>query len=171
MSGKQLAVVRKRPQHQSNKKVMGKKRVIETTEKELIAETDKVAKKMKQDVSFKRQATLQKGNVYISSTYNNTIISLTNENGDVVANRSAGAIGFKGTKKGTSFAGSKVAEAIIAVCDKFAIRDIDVFIKGIGGGRNAALKTLAGKGMKIQSIKDETPVPHNGCRPKKPRRV
>ena len=114
---------------------------------------------------------MRQARVYITSTYNNTIISLSNERGDVVANRSAGAIGFKGTKKGTSFAGSKVAEAIIAVCDKLAIRDIDVFVKGIGGGRDSALKTLANKGMMIQSIRDLTPIPHNGCRPKKPRRV
>ena len=150
---------------------MGKKRIIQKTQEELIQERDKVEQKLKKEVQSKASPKLRRAKIYITSTYNNTIISLANENGDVVANRSAGAIGFKGTKKGTSFAGSKVAEAIIAVCDKFAIRDIDVFIKGIGGGRDAALKTLAGKGMEIQSIKDETPVPHNGCRPKKPRRV
>ncbi len=150
---------------------MGKKRVIETTEKELIAETDKVAKKMKQDVSFKKQVVLQKGNVFISSTYNNTIISLTNLKGDVMHWATAGNIGFKGTKKGTSFAGGKVAEAIAEACDKLRIRSLHIFVKGVGSGRDSALKVFSAKGFDIQSVKDITPIPHNGCRPKKARRV
>ena len=96
---------------------------------------------------------------------------MADDNGDVLLNSSAGVVGFKGTKKGTSFAGSKVAEAIAAVCEKMGIRNIEVFIKGIGPGRDSALKVLANRGLEINNIKDTTPIPHNGCKPKKPRRV
>lgn len=150
---------------------MGKKRVIQKTQEELIQERDKVEQKLRKEVSLKSTSRFQRARIYITSTYNNTIISLTDENGDVLINRSAGAVGFKGTKKGTSFAGSKVAEAVVAVCEKMGLRDIDVFIKGIGGGRDSALKTLANRGLEVQSVRDITPIPHNGCRPKKPRRV
>ena len=149
---------------------MGKKRVIKKTEKELIAETEKIEKKMKKDVSVK-SSVVKKGHVYVYSTYNNTIITLCDETGNALQWRSAGNIGFKGTKKGTSFAGSKVAEAISEVMTKLRIRRIAVFVKGVGGGRDAALKTFSNKGFEITAIKDVTPIPHNGCRPKKRRRV
>ncbi len=149
---------------------MGKKRIIQKTEKELIAETEKVEKKMKKEVSFKSSA-VKKGRIYIYSTYNNTIITLTDNLGNALYWRSAGNIGFKGTKKGTSFAGSKVAEAITEVMDKLKIKKIAIFVKGVGGGRDSALKMLANRNFDIESIKDVTPIPHNGCRPKKARRV
>ncbi len=150
---------------------MGKKRIIQKTQEELIQEREKIDQKLKKEVVLKSSARFHKAKIFITSTYNNTIITLANENGDVLANRSAGVVGFKGTKKGTSFAGSKVAEAIVAICQKIGVKDVDVFIKGIGGGRDTALKTLANQGLEIHSIKDITPIPHNGCRPKKPRRV
>jgi len=151
---------------------MGKKRVVQKTQEELIQERDKIEQKLRKDVALKTGTTrFYRARIYITSTYNNTIISLTNENGDVLINRSAGAVGFKGTKKGTSFAGSKVAEAVVGVCEKMGLREVDVFIKGIGGGRDSALKTLANHGLEVQSVRDVTPIPHNGCRPKKPRRV
>lgn len=168
MSGKPSVLAEKKRQRLNN---MGKKRVIKTTEKELIAETEKQAKKMKHEVSVARQAALNKGRVYISSSYNNTIISLANDKGDVLKWATAGNIGFKGTKKGTSFAGSKVAETIAEICDKLKIRTLDIFVKGVGSGRDSALKVFAAKGFDIKNIKDITPIPHNGCRPKKPRRV
>lgn len=151
---------------------MGKKRVVQKTQEELIQERDKIEQKLKKEAALKTATSrFHRARIYITSTYNNTIISLTNENGDVLINRSAGAVGFKGTKKGTSFAGSKVAEAVVGICEKMGLRDVDVFIKGIGGGRDSALKTLANRGLEIQSVRDITPIPHNGCRPKKPRRV
>ena len=151
---------------------MGKKRVVQKTQEELIQERDKIEQKLRKEVALKSGTTrFYRARIYITSTYNNTIISLTNENGDVLINRSAGAVGFKGTKKGTSFAGSKVAEAVVAICEKMGLREVDVFIKGIGGGRDSALKTLANHGLEVQSVRDITPIPHNGCRPKKPRRV
>ncbi|MCX6789213.1 MAG: 30S ribosomal protein S11 [Candidatus Gribaldobacteria bacterium] len=151
---------------------MGKKRVVQKTQEELIQERDKIEQKLRKEVALKSGGSrFYRARIYITSTYNNTIISLTNENGDVLINRSAGAVGFKGTKKGTSFAGSKVAEAVVAICEKMGLREVDVFIKGIGGGRDSALKTLANHGLEVQSVRDITPIPHNGCRPKKPRRV
>ncbi|MBM4177653.1 30S ribosomal protein S11 [Candidatus Gribaldobacteria bacterium] len=151
---------------------MGKKRVVQKTEKELLAETDKVAKKLKQqEAGLKTSGTLSRGKVYISSTYNNTIISLTNHKGDVLRWATAGNIGFKGTKKGTAFAGGKVAEAIADVCLRLKIKNLDIFVKGVGSGRDSALKVFSAKGLEIESVKDITPIPHNGCRSKKPRRV
>ena len=150
---------------------MGKKRIIKKTEEELLKEREKIEKGLRKEVSFQPSGKFKKGRIYVSSTYNNTIITLTDEKGDALVWRSAGNIGFKGTKKGTSYAASKVAGAIAAICDKLRIKEIDVFIKGVGGGRNTALKTLVNHGLEIQSIKDITPIPHNGCRPKKPRRV
>lgn len=150
---------------------MGKKRIIKKSQEELIQERESIDQKLKKDVSLKGAAQVRRAKVFISSSYNNTIMTLANENGDVLFWKSAGSIGFKGTKKGTSFAGSKVAEAIAAACEKAKIKEVDVFIKGVGGGRDSALKTLANRGLEIQSIKDATPIPHNGCRAKKPRRV
>ena len=150
---------------------MGKKRVIKKTEKELIAETEKVEQKMKKEISTTTSRVIKTGRIYISSTYNNTIITLTNEKGDVLLWRTAGNIGFKGTKEGTSFAASRVAQAVAMGCQKLRIREVAVYIKGVGGGRDSALKTLIAQGLDILSISDVTPIPHNGCRPKKPRRV
>jgi len=150
---------------------MGKKRVIKKTKEELLKETEKIEQRMHKEVFVKSSEGLRRGNVYISSTYNNTIITLSDEKGNVLTWKSAGSIGFKGTKKGTSYAASRVAQAVAGVCDKLKIKEINVFVKGVGGGRDSSLKTLASRGLEINSIKDVTPIPHNGCRPKKPRRV
>jgi small subunit ribosomal protein S11 len=117
-------------------------------------------------------AGVQTGKIYISSSYNNTILTLTNSKGQVLAWKSAGSVGFKGTKKSTSFAASRVAETIANVCKKMGIVDkIEVLVKGIGAGRESAVRTLITQGLNVVSIKDITPIPHNGCRPKKVRRV
>ena len=150
---------------------MGKKRVIKKTSEELLKERDTVEAKLKKEVFIAPSAQFKKGKIFVSSTYNNTLISLTNAKGDVLFWRSAGSIGFKGTKKGTSFAGSKVAEAVAVACYKLKIKEADVILKGVGGGRDAALKTLANQGLDILSVRDATPLPHNGCRPPKGRRV
>ena len=150
---------------------MGKKRVIKKSESELIKEREKVEKKMRKEVNVKTVQKIRRGRIYISSTYNNTIITLTDENGNVLVWRSAGSIGFKGTKKGTSFAASQVAQAIAVAAQKLKISGVDIFIKGVASGRDSALKVLSAKGLEIESIEDVTPIPHNGCRPRKPRRV
>ncbi|MDP1538525.1 MAG: 30S ribosomal protein S11 [bacterium] len=114
---------------------------------------------------------IKEGRVYIFSSYNNTIITLTDLGGNVLGWVSAGSIGFKGTKKATPFAASKIAEAITQIAQKIGIEKIEVLVKGIGSGRESAIRSLAARGLEIVSIKDMTPVPHNGCRPPKARRV
>ncbi len=109
--------------------------------------------------------------IYISSSYNNTLMTLTNLKGQVLAFKSAGSVGFKGTKKATSFAASRVAEAIANICKKFNVEKTEVLVKGIGAGRESAVRTLVNQGINIIAIRDITPSPHNGCRPKKVRRV
>ncbi len=151
---------------------MGKKHIIEVNQEELIKEGEKIDSDLKKEV--KVRSTVDKvveGKIYVSSSYNNTLITLTNNRGQVLAWKSAGSVGFKGAKKATSFAASRVAEAISNICKKIGIEKISVFIKGIGSGRESAVRTLVTQGLNVISIKDVTPIPHNGCRPKKIRRV
>ena len=157
---------------------MGKKHVIETNQEEAIKEQEKINKTAEKEVKVKEGhpagigGPLGSGKIYISSSYNNTIITLTNSKGQVLAWKSAGSVGFKGTKKSTSFAASKVAETIANICKKLGVVDkIEVLIKGIGAGRESAVRTLITQGLNVVSIKDITPLPHNGCRPRKVRRV
>ena len=150
---------------------MGKKHIIETSQEEAVKEQEKVDKAVNKEVKVK-SAGVQEGKVFVSSSYNNTILTLTNSKGQVLAWKSAGSVGFKGAKKSTSFAASRVAETIANVCKKIGLVDrIEVMVKGIGAGRESAVRTLITQGLNVVSIKDITPVPHNGCRPKKTRRV
>ncbi len=109
--------------------------------------------------------------VHIQSTFNNTIITVTDENGDTVCWASSGSAGFKGTRKGTPFAASKAAEEVAKRLKESGIQEVEVRLKGPGQGREAALRTLHAQGLKIVAIKDVTPIPHNGTRPPKRRRV
>ncbi len=108
---------------------------------------------------------------HIKATFNNTIISITDENGGVVSWSSAGAVGFKGTKKGTPFAASSAAEVAARKALEAGVREVNVLVKGPGSGRETAIRSLQAAGLNINSIKDVTPIPHNGCRPPKRRRV
>jgi small subunit ribosomal protein S11 len=149
---------------------MGKKRIIKQSEAELLKERDKIDSKVKKEgkqVSKK----IKEGRAYIFSSYNNTVITLTDLNGNVLGWTSAGSIGFKGAKKATPFAASKVAEAITKIAEKIGINKVNILIKGVGSGRESAIRSLAARGLEIVSIKDITPIPHNGCRPPKVRRV
>lgn len=141
---------------------MGKKRIIQKTEEELPKE---------KEIKIKKASKTREGCIYISSSYNNTLITLTDLQGNVLTWTSAGSIGFKGTKKATPFAASKVAQGICAAAKKLKVEKVAVFVKGIGSGRESAIRSLATHGLDITSIKDITPVPHNGCRPPKVRRV
>lgn len=147
---------------------MGKKRVIKQTKEALLQERERVEERMARDL-LKAKKKVDKARVYIKSTYNNTIITVTEDNGNVLFWSSAGHVGFKGTKKGTPFAATKVAEVISGVLEKAGTKEVEVYIKGIGQGRDAALKTLANRNIPITFIKDVTPIPHNGPRPPKPR--
>ncbi len=111
------------------------------------------------------------GVLHIQSTYNNTLLSLTDENGNVVISSSSGALGFKGAKKGTPFAASKVAELIADKAKLAGLKEVGVVIKGVGAGRESAMRAFAARGFDFLFIRDATPIPHNGPKPRKPRRV
>lgn len=111
------------------------------------------------------------GILNIQSTYNNTILNITDEKGNAIMWGSSGSLGFKGTKKSTPFAASKVAELLADKAKTIGLKSVDVMLKGVGAGRESAIRTFAAKGIEINSIKDVTPVPHNGPKPPKPRRV
>ena len=113
---------------------------------------------------------LTSGIIFIRATYNNTRVTFTDKKGDVIMWASSGNLGFKGAKKGTPFAASKVSELIVDKAKMIGVSEVDVEISGVGGGRESALRTV-GEKMDITSIKDATPIPHNGPRAKKPRRV
>jgi small subunit ribosomal protein S11 len=152
---------------------MGKKRIIKKEDGELVDGTKNIAggtaRKAKKKGSTAKK--FKEGRVYILCSYNNTLMTLTDTSGNVVANASAGAMGFKGTKKSTPFAASKVADALGAVAQNKGIERLDVILKGVGSGRDSALRAFGGKGFDITSIEDKTPVPHNGPRARKVRRV
>tara|TARA_B100001029_G_scaffold124501_1_gene103750 strand:+ start:209 stop:598 length:390 start_codon:yes stop_codon:yes gene_type:complete len=112
-----------------------------------------------------------KGNAYISSTFNNTIITLTDLEGNAIASGSSGMVGFKGARKSTAFAAQRAAEAVAKRGMEHGLREIDVLVKGPGAGREAAIRAIQSSGIAVNSIRDVTPVPHNGCRPPKKRRV
>jgi small subunit ribosomal protein S11 len=111
------------------------------------------------------------GQAHIKSTFNNTIITITDPQGNVISWRSAGTVGFKGSRKSTPFAAQMAAEACAKAAQEHGLRKVAVFVKGPGSGRETAIRSLQAAGLEISSIQDRTPVPHNGCRPRKRRRV
>lgn len=150
---------------------MGKKRIIKRTQEDLLKDTERIETATKKEINIKAPQKIKQGRIYISSSYNNTILTLTDAQGNVLAGSSSGRMGFRGRKKATPFAASKVAENLSQAAEKLGITNVRVFVKGIGSGRDSALRALGGKRINITSIKDVTSVPHNGCRPPKPRRV
>ncbi len=121
--------------------------------------------------SRKTKRTLSSAQVHIYATFNNTIITVTDQQGNTVSWTSAGTIGFKGSRKSTPFAARLAAESAMKKAQAMGIQEVDLFIKGPGPGREAAIRAIQAQGMKIRSIADVTPVPHNGCRPPKKRRM
>ena len=111
------------------------------------------------------------GKAFIQSTFNNTIISLTDPQGNVIGWGSAGTVGFKGSRKGTAFAAQRASETAARKAMDHGLRQVEVYIKGPGAGREVAIRSLQASGLNITSIRDVTPAPHNGCRPPKSRRV
>jgi small subunit ribosomal protein S11 len=126
---------------------------------------------MSKDIPGKTRREEIRGLAHIKATFNNTIISITDIKGCVLCWSSAGIAGFKGTKKGTPFAAQSAAEVVAKKALELGVRQIDVFVKGPGSGRETAIRALQGAGLNINTIKDVTPIPHNGCRPPKRRRV
>ncbi len=119
----------------------------------------------------KVKRSLSAAQVHIFASFNNTIISVTDMQGNVIAWTSSGSVGFKGSRKSTPFAARLAAEEAIKNASSMGISEIEVYIKGPGPGRESAIRAIQSKGLKIRSITDITPVPHNGCRPPKKRRV
>jgi len=119
----------------------------------------------------KDKSNLRNGVVHIQSTFNNTIVTITNINGDTVAWASAGSSGFKGARKSTPFAAQTAAEKAALDAANIGIKSVDILVKGQGSGRETAIRAIEGAGLEITSIQDITSVPHNGCRPPKRRRV
>lgn len=147
---------------------MGKKRIIKKGE-EGVGE----GKQIESDVAM-RAGSLKRvpaGRVYVYSSYNNTLMSLCDAKGNVLAQVSAGSMGFKGTKKSTPFAASKVADAVSQIARNKGMEKVEILIQGVGSGRDSALRALGSKGFQISSIRDITPIPHNGPQPRKVRRV
>lgn len=126
----------------------------------------------KKDKSKKRVVVVEPiGEVHIQATFNNIIISITNSNGQVISWGSAGKMGFKGSKKNTPYAAQLAASSAAQVAFELGMRKATVFVKGPGSGRESAIRTIQNTGIEVTTIKDITPIPHNGCRPPKKRRV
>lgn len=153
---------------------MGKKKIIEAKKDEIAGGQKPVvggASKPASSAGKPAKIKVSNGTLYIRSTYNNTVMTLTDKNGNALFASSSGALGFKGAKKGTPFASAKIAELLADKALNAGIKEVDVVIKGVGAGRESGIRTLASKGIEISAIKDVTPIPHNGPKPKKPRRV
>ncbi|MFC2064535.1 30S ribosomal protein S11 [Chloroflexota bacterium] len=121
--------------------------------------------------SKKVKRTLSVGQVHISATFNNTIITITDTEGNTLTWGSGGSVGFKGSRKSTPFAGRLATEQAVKAAQSMGIQEVDLFVKGPGPGRESAIRAVQAMGIKVRSIADLTPVPHNGCRPPKKRRV
>lgn len=154
---------------------MGKKKIIKQTQEDVLRETETQEELQKKAVQAAGKSTGKRNvliaKVIIRATYNNVAICLTDINGGVLAWGTSGALGFKGPKKATPFAASKVAETISEKAFKLGVKDLHILVRGVGSGRDAAIRLFGARGFNILSIKDVTPVPHNGCRAPKPRRV
>jgi len=136
--------------------------------------TEKVGKSKKGKVRKKKKKEAKRvsiGKAFIKSTYNNTIVTLTDLNGNVISWASAGIAGFKGPKKATPYAAQIITRIAVEKAKEMGLSEVSVFVKGIGTGRESAVRALNANGIMVSSIKDITPIPHNGCRKRKPRRV
>ncbi|MFA5247723.1 MAG: 30S ribosomal protein S11 [Patescibacteria group bacterium] len=128
----------------------------------------KVFKKKKKHVKVKTEI----GKIFIKATYNNTIVTITDLNGNVISWASAGMAGFKGPKKATSYAAQIIAKiALMKAKEDYGLKEASVYINGVGTGRESAVRAINANNINVIAIRDITPIPHNGCRPKKPRRV
>jgi small subunit ribosomal protein S11 len=133
---------------------------------------EKSAKKPMKKKKKRAKVRVEVGKIYVKASYNNTIVTATDLNGNVISWASAGMAGFKGPKKATSYAAQIITKIVLMKAkDEYGMREASVFVKGIGTGREAAIRAVNANGINVTSIKDITPIPHNGCRPKKPRRV
>lgn len=130
---------------------------------EATAEAAKKKKKIRRQIS--------KGQAHVQCTYNNTMVAISDLNGSILGWSSSGLLGFKGAKKATPYAATQVVGDVSEKVKKYGVHELEVYVKGVGSGREASIRALANRGFELVAIKDLTPIPHNGCRPRKPRRV
>lgn len=119
----------------------------------------------------KKARSVLDGRIYVNATFNNTIVTITDNDGNLLTWSSSGHLGFKGARKATPYAAQKAAEDALSKAEMYEVKNFSIFISGVGPGREAAIRAFQGKDYVVTSIKDITPIPHNGCRPKKPRKV
>ena len=148
---------------------MSKEKITKDNTKE--QKVEEVKKKKKFKIKKKEKRVVLNGKAYVNATFNNTIISITDNDGNVLSWSSAGSKGFKGSRKSTPYAAQVAADDAAIKASEYGLKNIDVEVKGPGSGRETALRALQARGFKILSIKDASPIPHNGCRPPKKRRV
>lgn len=144
---------------------MGKKRVAKKEGK--IIDSGVKARVLEREPKKK----VQYGKLHVNATYNNTMLTLTDAEGNVLFTSSSGALGFNGAKKGTPFAAAKVGELVGARAKQYKMQEVEVVVKGVGAGRESAIRSFSSQGISLSKITDKTPIPHNGPRPRKPRRV
>ncbi len=142
---------------------MGKKRIVKT------GATASESKAKASGKGAKKKIT--EGTLFVEATFNNTKVSLADKKGNVIFWSSSGSLGFKGAKKGTPFAAAKVGDLLAEKAETVGLKEVDVIVKGVGTGRESAIRSFMSRGVDITSIKDKTPIPFNGPKPKKPRRV
>jgi small subunit ribosomal protein S11 len=151
---------------------MGKKRIVKTNKEQILKEAEKREEELIKKAKKKKQGRIiERANIYIRASYNNTSIYVADENGDIVAWSTAGSAGFKGPRKATPYAATQVVNILMDKLEKVDMKQAQLFVQGIGSGRDSAVRALTGKNLNITAIKDITPLPHNGCRPPKRRRV
>ncbi len=119
----------------------------------------------------KKKRQVSRGQAHILATYNNTVVTLTDQNGNALSSCSAGQVGFRGPKKATPYAAGIIVRTAVERAKEYGLKDVEVLVKGVGVGREAAIRALFANGLNLLTIRDVTPVPHNGCRPPRPRRV
>lgn len=146
---------------------MGKKKVVEQSKVEVLKEKKEAPK----EASVKKSKKIASGRIYIKASYNNTLISVTDSMGNLIAWASSGSLGFSGPKKATPFASSKIVAVLAEKLKSSGPNDVEVIVRGVGGGRDSAIRSFINHGFNVTSIKDVTPIPHNGPRPRKVRRV
>lgn len=151
---------------------MGKKKVIQKTSEEIIKEGEAIEKEVaKSSVKVSGSKKIESGKVFINASYNNTLITVADNRGNVLFWVSAGSLGFSGPKKATPFAASKAVAALAEKMKKIGLNNLEITIKGVGSGRDSAIRSFSNQGFNIMSVKDVTPIPHNGPKPSKVRRV
>lgn len=150
---------------------MGKKKIGTQTTEEALSQATAIEGAVVAAAVKNIAKKLDRGNVYVKASYNNTIISVTDEKGNLIAWSTAGSLGFKGPKKATPFAASKIVAALAEKLRKAGLSNVTIYLNGIGGGRDSSIRSFVNQGFNVLGIHDVTPIPHNGPKPKKVRRI